>query len=220
MQARISSLFESIQGEGEYVGKRQIFIRFFGCNLNCVFCDTKLKYYKIYTPLQVRKKINKFKIKSVSLTGGEPLCQVEFLKDFLPFLKKDDFKLYLETNGTLYENLKKIIKFIDVISMDLKLESSTGMRKSFWYEHQNFFDIGRKKEIFFKTVITLSTSFNDIKKLAEFLLDKKKILYLQPDTNVLSKNLIKKCLKIQKYLNEKNIEARILPQVHKFLKLR
>ena len=221
MQAKINSVFESIQGEGKYVGERQIFIRFFGCNLNCAFCDTKLKYWRFYTPSELKKRVERFdEIKFISLTGGEPLCQAEFLRFFLPLLKKDKFKIYLETNGTLYENLKKIIEFVDIISMDLKLESSTRMKKSFWNEHQNFFEIARRKEIFFKTVITLSTSFEDIKKLADFVFPKKKILYLQPDTNTLNKNLIKRCLKFQKYLLDRKIEVRILPQVHKFLKIR
>ncbi len=41
MQAKISEIFKSIQGEGPYQGINQVFVRFFGCNLCCRFCDTK-----------------------------------------------------------------------------------------------------------------------------------------------------------------------------------
>ncbi|MFH1230658.1 MAG: 7-carboxy-7-deazaguanine synthase QueE, partial [Planctomycetota bacterium] len=36
----IVSIFSSIQGEGLYVGKPHLFIRFAGCNLRCHYCDT------------------------------------------------------------------------------------------------------------------------------------------------------------------------------------
>jgi 7-carboxy-7-deazaguanine synthase len=37
----ITELFSSFQGEGPYVGRRQIFIRFAGCPFSCFYCDTK-----------------------------------------------------------------------------------------------------------------------------------------------------------------------------------
>jgi pyruvate-formate lyase-activating enzyme len=38
--ARVVEVFSSIQGEAELVGVRQIFLRFFGCNLRCGWCDS------------------------------------------------------------------------------------------------------------------------------------------------------------------------------------
>ncbi|MCL5059022.1 MAG: 7-carboxy-7-deazaguanine synthase QueE, partial [Actinobacteria bacterium] len=40
MKAAVREIFSSVQGEGPYVGTRQIFIRFDGCNLSCRYCDT------------------------------------------------------------------------------------------------------------------------------------------------------------------------------------
>ncbi len=38
--AHIQEIFNSIQGEGIFIGLRQVFLRFCGCNLNCSYCDT------------------------------------------------------------------------------------------------------------------------------------------------------------------------------------
>ena len=38
---KIKEIFESIQGEGPYVGYKQLFIRFCNCNLKCNYCDTE-----------------------------------------------------------------------------------------------------------------------------------------------------------------------------------
>lgn len=38
--ARLTELFSSVQGEGPYVGVRQVFVRFYGCHRRCVYCDS------------------------------------------------------------------------------------------------------------------------------------------------------------------------------------
>lgn len=38
--APLTEIFSSVQGEGPYLGVRQIFVRFYGCHRRCVFCDS------------------------------------------------------------------------------------------------------------------------------------------------------------------------------------
>ena len=88
--AKINEIFESIQGEGKYLGANQIFVRFSNCNLHCKFCDTQFFEGKEYDVEMLVKEISSFdlsKVHSISFTGGEPLMFVDFLNEFL-----DDFK--------------------------------------------------------------------------------------------------------------------------------
>jgi len=139
MKAKVSEIFQSIQGEGKYAGVRQVFVRFFECNMHCVWCDTpgsigdtERNFYD-YTPDDLWREICRLKqdCHSVSLTGGEPLVQKDFIKALLPRLKEAGMRTYLETNGIFHEALEELIKNVDIISMDLKLPSSTKCQ-SFW----------------------------------------------------------------------------------------
>jgi organic radical activating enzyme len=115
--------------------------------------------------------------------------------------------------------LKEIIDFVDIISFDLKLKSST-RQGSLWSLHEKFFSVAKTKDIFFKTVITPNTEFRDIKRTAQFMRDKSSyILYLQPDSLRINKSLLKNIFYFQEYLLDKKIDARVLPQIHKFLKI-
>ncbi len=220
MKAKIAEIFESIQGEGIYQGTRQLFIRFYGCNLNCNFCDTKLSFYQEYSLEDLLKKIDEFKGKyhSISLTGGEPLLQIEFLNLSLPELKKRNSSIYLESNGTLPDELREIIDVVDIIAMDIKLPSSTGL-KEYWQEHKEFLKIAVKKDIFVKTVICNSTKFIDLKKAVEILagINKDIPFILQPNSFQISNALLKKIEELRIFCLNHLTQVKIIPQWHKFM---
>ncbi len=152
----ISEIFSSYQGEGGSVlgsqfGKRQIFVRFLGCNLyldgkKCVYCDTPqaldkenkscrfqknshtFEFIEKANPIsteEVDKEIENLKtsdLHSISFTGGEPLYQVEFLCEISKNLSK--FNLYLETNGALIDAAKRLRDSFDFVCVDIKDEIS------------------------------------------------------------------------------------------------
>ncbi len=232
MKAKILEIFRSIQGEGKYAGVSQVFVRFFGCNMHCVWCDTpysigdsakttgKYKEYSVEELLREIKSIGQGS-HSVSITGGEPLLQTEFLKEFLPALKKNRIKVYLDTNGTLPNELKDLIKDIDIIAMDIKLPSST-KQKSYWSEHKKFLKTALKKDVFIKAVVSSQTHKKDVSKAIDLVsgIDPDVLFILQPNYFDMHNGVVKKCLEFEEECSTKLKNVRIIPQMHKFLKLR
>jgi len=221
-KSKIVEIFTSIQGEGPYIGVKQLFIRFCGCNLECNYCDTNGTFngeYLEFTPKELRKYIQDFNLKtihSISLTGGEPLIWADFLKEFLPMAES---KIYLETNSTLKNNLEKIIDFIDVISADIKLPSASGLENSFAV-HDEFFKTAKKydKEIFAKVVFDENILDDEITHCLKLVEKYSLPLILQPKT--LDGKIPFESEKILEVFNkflDTYPNTRVIPQVHKYL---
>lgn len=223
--AKISEIFDSIQGEGIYIGYRQLFIRFCGCNLLCDYCDTEFDNGEEYTPDELVEKVKTFDLRhfhSISLTGGEPLLQYEFLKNFLPEIKKNGIKVYLETNGTLYKPLKEILQFIDIIAMDFKLDSSAKIG-DLYTKHDEFLRIANnaQKDIFAKLVFDESIQDFEINECVNLASKYNIPLVLQPKMSG-SKICVslEKIIEIFNKFSEKYPNTRMIGQVHKFFDIR
>lgn len=220
LTGKVSEVFSSIQGEGLYTGARQLFVRLYGCNLDCVFCDTQLSNYEKYTPEELYRVISRFEknYHSISFTGGEPLLQKDFLREILKLIKRDGIKTYLETNGILHKELQEVIDYIDIIAMDFKLPTS-GKHEEYWQEHEKFLKIAAKKEVFIKCIVCLSTNDEDIDKVIGLIKGSGKDipLIIQPNTFELGRRLLDKAKAYQDALFHTVSDVRIIPQVHKYL---
>ena len=230
LKANLVEIFSSYQGEGLYLGAKQIFIRFAGCNLDCSFCDTeKDALMKDVSVEDILEKINELEEtsglhRSISLTGGEPLLHADFLKELLPCLKKKGLKVYLETNGTLARELKSVIRHVDIIAMDIKLPSSSSI-KPVWKKHIEFLKIARKKDVFIKVVVTKNTEERDIIQARDIVgkFDRKMFFVLQPANATEKEDFTIKKEKILDYsrISQESLEnVRIIPQLHKLLGIR
>ncbi len=280
-QGYLSEIFSSFQGEGGTVpgscfGKKQIFLRFAGCNVankefgtsGCFFCDTpnsqdfKLKHYQYEkkpssqdftianNPIKIQELIKIIKnlitndLHSMSFTGGEPMCQLEFLLEIGISLKKNgiNFPLYLETNATVLPNkveLAQIKELFNYCCCDIKDRSSQAAEFNLWEK------LVRKELEFIRTmtsvnvltftkiIVTSHTKIKDIDWIAHELsniryqdgnhiglaiqpvyLEQKE---LKKKFSISNEKLNQIFYRAAKYLPPENISLSI--QAHKFLNL-
>ncbi|MFN0117691.1 MAG: 7-carboxy-7-deazaguanine synthase QueE [Elusimicrobiota bacterium] len=185
----VSEIYASIQGEGPFTGERQIFTRLAGCPLRCNYCDTpesltvsghsRMSVEEVF--LEIKRVSVKTGIKTVSMTGGEPLTHIVFLKELLPLLKEQGFKIYLETAGIHVDALEAIYSYVNVISMDMKLPSAT--HEDHWEQHEKFLKVAGEKA-FVKVVLEKKSLLQEVEQAVNII--KKTpvspLLILQPAT--------------------------------------
>ncbi len=229
MTGKISEIFQSVQGEGKYVGVRQVFIRFFGCQLDCTWCDTsyardpsKGRFEEMASDDVIAQAEKMWHgCHSVSLTGGEPLLQADFIQELLPRFKKARLAVYLDTNAVEHAQLLKIMDGIDIIAADIKLPSST-RGPALWDRHAAFLSAARDKDLFVKAVITPGTAVEDLRQAARLIsgIDADIPVFLQPESGSCNRALLEQCLSFQKICLESLKDVRIVPQMHKWLGIR
>jgi 7-carboxy-7-deazaguanine synthase len=220
----VHELFTSIQGEGIKVGCRQDFIRFLGCNLSCNYCDTPetqtregpfiLHGEQFDNPVALSLLVSNITESEVAITGGEPLLQHRFLLSLCAELKKREHRIYLDTNGTLPDELAQVIEFIDIVSLDFKVPTATG-RPKLWDMHEQCLRVASSKQVFVKMVINENVLPQEIDTACDIIerIDRRIPLVLQP---VFGRH-IPQILDIQKKAAARITQVRVIPQVHKYL---
>lgn len=249
----VSEIFCSIQGEGKYVGERQVFFRTAGCSATCYWCDTQSSKRErpvcivhgrerrsLDNPLTVDAAIRETfgvlsdhaPVRTVSITGGEPLEQAVFTAGVAQGIRERGFKIHLETSGLEPGGLDAVLPYLDVVAMDIKLPSATSGEN--WAVHGAFLQglAGRRPvEVFTKIVVDHSTPPGEIETAIDLLveIDKTIPLILQPESTTLIKEtggldarnrLIAILEQSQRYALERLDDVRVIPQCHKLLKIR
>ncbi|KZX12299.1 7-carboxy-7-deazaguanine synthase QueE [Methanobrevibacter filiformis] len=228
MNAPIVEVFSSIQGEGLLIGRRQIFVRFAGCNLNCNYCDSpESRDLSNGNILSVDEVVDKVKelitpdVHSISFTGGEPLLYVYFINEFL---EKLDMKSLIETNGTFPNELNSL-KNIDYVSIDIKLKehfTNSWTDEIFENEIKSLkILMERNINIYCKLVVLPSTDLshfeNVVKDVGDKLQTKEIPLIIQPSSPIGTwKNHKDKLFKFLEIAG-KYLDVLLIPQVHKYL---
>jgi 7-carboxy-7-deazaguanine synthase len=206
---QVTDIYQSIQGEGTHIGEQQIFIRLYGCNLRCSWCDTQ---YSVDEPNKAREltinqvmaEIEQYTCKHVCITGGEPLVQVVELYDLLELLTKYNYWVQICTNGTIWS--QTVFDMCDFVSMDMKPPSS-GMHSALEY-----LKLAAREPSKFEIKVVVN-GYNDLKFALNDVYPNigKCTLILQPQGGTKLKPMVE-------YLLQRNLSGvRVLPQLHKLI---
>lgn len=241
----ICEIFSSFQGEGPLIGKKQVFVRTAGCNLNCSYCDTPMfrrdvefcRVMDLSVPGRFRQANNpvtsSWAMKeildlwtigthSVSITGGEPLCQPEFSEALTMGCAAEGLPVYFETNGFSESRFSRLIDWIDFAAIDIKLPSHGACPPSEWktlIENEIACIEGASRAgvaTIVKMVILDSTSAEEIKILCLRLEGLDITLVLQPASGE-SKPDREKLMLLHKAASEHLGEVVVIPQAHKIM---
>lgn len=215
-KAHIVEIFNSIQGEGLFVGEMQTFVRFSGCNLKCKYCDTNhtKNIAQEMTVGDLAQKLKEKNAKIISLTGGEPLLHHDFIGELC---EEYSANYYLETNGTMHSELEKVINNINTVAMDIKLKSATGEENKF-EDNFKFADIANcTKTFFIKVVFDKNITEDEIENCIKIAQKNKTQIILQPkmplDKDFEPEEIFNKFYKKYEFV-------RLIPQTHKFLNIK
>lgn len=150
-----------------------------GCNFRCPFCHNSdlvnIKHVEEYSEKEIFEYLDKRKnmLDSVCVSGGEPTLQTD-LPEFIAELKARGFLVKLDSNGTNFKMLKKLIdeKLIDYVAMDIK-NSLEGYPAIVGTQNVNYENIKKSVELLkqnkvpYEFRITLVKGFHTEKSIAD-----------------------------------------------------
>ncbi|SDK60082.1 pyruvate formate-lyase-activating protein [Natronincola ferrireducens] len=186
----IKGRIHSVETFGTVDGPGIRYIVFFqGCPLKCKFCHNRdtwnLQGGKETTVEAVVEDIKKYipfmnaSGGGVTISGGEPTLQMEFLLSLLKELKKYDIHVALDTSGfiKLQPELEEILKYIDLVLLDIKHMSPkkhkdlTGVANDRILSFAKYID-AKGIDIWIRHVVipTLTNGIEDIELMAQFIL--------------------------------------------------
>lgn len=133
MQGRIHSIetFGTVDGPGT---RFVVFVQ--GCPMRCAYCHnpdtwsmtggTMMEPQEIYA--QYKRNEGFYKGGGITVTGGEPLLQIDFLIDFFTIAKKDNVHTCIDSSGIAFhpenapyiEKLDHLMKLTDLVMLDIK----------------------------------------------------------------------------------------------------
>ena len=109
-----------------------------GCPLRCKYCHNPETWQikeNNYTEKELVEKLKRnkpyYKASNggVTFSGGEPLTQLEYLTKVAKLLKKENIHIALDTSGQTNKNPQELLKYIDLVILDIKHTTKEGYKK-------------------------------------------------------------------------------------------
>jgi pyruvate formate lyase activating enzyme len=183
----VTGYLHSIETAGALDGpgiRRVLFLN--GCPLNCVYCHnpdtrkykggTKTDAFSELRQIAKQKEMLLSMKGGVTVSGGEPLWQPEFVKTILEGSKKLGLHTVLDTSGFLGKNADdKLLSFTDLVLLDIKHFDPEGYKRVTGVDLQPTLDFAKrlaemKKPVWLRFVLVpgYTDDMDSISKMASF----------------------------------------------------
>jgi organic radical activating enzyme len=161
---------------------------------------------------------------ALSVTGGEPLEQVGFLLRLLPEVKArilQGRRVLLETAGLHPEAMGLLTGLVDMVSMDVKLKTPSGLDASL-PEHRRFLKALSGTECYVKAVVNEETPPEEVEEAAAMVAAERPeaVFFLQPETQRGKVRGGAYLIDLWKTARARIQHVRIQPQIHRILSVR
>lgn len=158
-----------------------------GCPLRCKYChnpdtwnigEKKIQEEAKDTLKKVLKYKNFFGKKGgVTVTGGEPLVQSDFVLEFFKLCKQEGIHTVLDTSGYIFnEKVKEILKYTDLVLLDIKCIDENIYKELTGVELKNTLNFGKyldeiNKPVWIRHVVVPNITDDDelLEKTAKYI---------------------------------------------------
>jgi organic radical activating enzyme len=191
----VLEVFSTFQGEGPFVGERQVFVRLAGCDLRCAFCDTPESFpmpsaarvqtqpggdrdERVANPVALadviafvaRLDTPRGLHATVSITGGEPLLHPHAVVEIARGARALGLRVHVETGGHRPGAVRHVLDHVDAITPDVKIESATGAPTP-WDAHEETYRLlaAAGKAPCVKAVVGATTTEAEVEQAARFV---------------------------------------------------
>ena len=180
---KVVEIFTSIDGEGVRAGELTTFIRLYGCNLHCSYCDTRYACEQTeenlpYNEMAIEDIVEQCKkecTRNITLTGGEPLIHKD-TKYLLRALSDEGFDVNVETNGSV--DIKNFMFSNVWFTVDYKCNTSGMSNKMCKSNFEN-----SDNNVVYKFVVGSIKDLEQAKEIIDNILDSNssaRAIYLSP----------------------------------------
>lgn len=215
----------TIQGEGSVIGLKTMFVRLYGCDYRCSWCDSAFTWdgssksnIKQLTTTEIMEQLRVSGLDNctyVTLSGGNPALYGQPVTELIAALHAISKKVIVETQGSIW---KDWFNEVDILTISPKPPSSS--MSTDWNILKSIIDKIQHQNISLKIVIFDENDYLYAKKIHASFPTIPLYLQVGNDDVTSSKNISDQLLNKLEWLFQIVIDdpemqtARVLPQLH------
>ncbi len=159
-----------------------------GCPMRCLYChnpdtwklDICAQHFSVDDILKKYDSVKEFCKGGITVTGGEPLVQIDFVTELFKTAKIKNIHTALDTSGILYrqndKKIEKLLKYTDLVLLDIKHINDDEHKKLTGHSNKNILEFARylsdkQIPVWIRHVVVPQITYNEkyLKELGNFL---------------------------------------------------